>query len=351
MTQRPEFAASPRPEGAVSVRVIRNLLHTVEQAGVPQIKLLHAAQIDPEQLGTAEARLPRELVYRLCELAVEVTGDPAFGLHWAERLDASAFPPISHLVHHVATLRMAFETLERYQSLVSDNLGFALTEQDGLATVLCSSLPKESLVTQRFVTEMVLVGLFRLVRLFNPRATIQLVSFAYGAPTYRADYERVFGSAARFDQPFTGIVFDAKLLSSVSPYEDAELLAALRALGERRVMHMSESAPYAVRVRDVLVQHNAPHSVEMSKVARALGVSERSLRRRLAEEGKPFNVIADEACALVLKRLFLDQRRTIQEAAFDMGFSSTTAFHRAFKRWTSMTPSAFRKEQRPLSRR
>lgn len=337
--------ASPSPNGSVSVRVVRGLLHTVELAGVSQLKLLSAAKLDPEQLDSAEARLPRWLVYRLCELAIELTGDPALGLHWGERLESSALPPISHLVNHASTLRQAFELLAQFQQLLSDHLGYELLEREGKVTARCLSLPAESPLTQRFVAEMTMIGLLRLVQLFNPRAQIERVSFAYPAPAYAKEYTRVFEHAERFDQPFTGMSFDSALMNTQSPYKDDDLQDVLRSVVERRVLQITAGTPYALRVRDVLVQEKSPHQTDMSTVAQTLGLSARSLRRRLADEGTTYNAILNDACAIVAKRLLLDSRSTIQEAGYAMGFSDTTAFHRAFKRWTGMTPTAFRQHE------
>jgi AraC-like DNA-binding protein len=87
----------------------------------------------------------------------------------------------------------------------------------------------------------------------------------------------------------------------------------------------------------------------MKSAAHKLGVSVRSLRRRLASEGKSYKAIEKEALVIVAKRLLGDEQRTIQETACAMGFANTTTFHRAFKCWTGTTPSAY--QQRGSSTR
>lgn len=99
---------------------------------------------------------------------------------------------------------------------------------------------------------------------------------------------------------------------------------------------------YADRVRELLLENGAQTRIDMNAVARSLGLSARSLRRRLCDEGISYNSIAEGALATLAKQLLADQARSIQETAYTMGFSDPSAFYRAFKRWTGTTPKTFR---------
>ena len=91
-----------------------------------------------------------------------------------------------------------------------------------------------------------------------------------------------------------------------------------------------------------LLQQRMPGRVAMECVASSLKLSVRTLHRRLAHEGRTYRALANEASAIIAKRLLVDERCTIQEVASLMGFSDATSFHRAFKRWTGTTPNTFR---------
>ena len=333
--------ARTTPEPMVSALVVRGLLEAVERAGLARERLLSAARLDPAQLDLIDARLSRAAVHKLIALALELTNDSALGLHWAERVDEGSFVPLSNVMAHSATLRKAFEALGQLHRMLTDHPSFQLVERQDKATVRIH-LSATSLAVQRFSAEMAVSGFYRILRHVSADARPELVSFEYAAPAYHDEYVRLFEGAALFRQPFTGIVFDRALLDMPALRKDDEVHEALRALAERRLQRMTRTTPYAVQVREFLVRERRGQRTHMSAVARALHLSVRSLRRRLDAERKPYNDIVNEALAVVAKDLLRDQRRSIQETAYELGFTSFSAFHRAFRRSTGTTPRAFR---------
>lgn len=132
----------------------------------------------------------------------------------------------------------------------------------------------------RFTSEVLVAGMLNLVRRFSARAAPIAVRFAYSAPHPRAEYERVFGETVDFDQPVTEIVFERSLLDVTSPHGDMDMHAALETVAERRLQRLPRNSSHAVKVREYLLEQ-APKRASMNKVARALGLSSRSLRRQL----------------------------------------------------------------------
>lgn len=321
---------------------MQGLAGAVERAGCSRVEFLRAAGIEAEQIDAAEVRLARSELARICEIAMELIGDPALGLHWAEKLAGMTFNPISCLMAHAASLRQALESLSRFQRLLSDEVSYEFHERADKATLRYVHVADESLRAQRFAAEMTVASFFRIIRARGARP--EQVSFEYDAPAYHHEYTRIF-EQVRFEQSFTGFVFDRALLDAPSPHRDEDMHETLRMLAERRMSRLAHDAPYALRARELLVQLGRPARIDMATVARSLGLSVRSLRRQLASEGKSYNDVENDARADVAKHLLRDKQRTIQETAFEMGFSDTRAFHRAFKRWTGTTPNAYRQNR------
>lgn len=313
---------------------------------MPRAQLLQWAQLCPERLAYADARVTQTEAYRICELAVDMTADPALGLHLGETLIGCALNPVADLIAHSATLREGFDALSRFHPMLSDHPSFEVCEQDDQVTVRCMPFSSASQRVQRLASEILVAGLFRLIRSFDIDARLERASFRYAAPSYSVEYARAFQHVACFEQPFTGIVFDRALMDSVSPLKDQDVHDGLRAVAERHLLR-TQRATIALRVRELLLQQRAGIRPDMSTVARALGLSARSLRRRLAAEGISYSAVANDALVMVAKHFLVDEQRSIQETAYEMGFSDRGAFHRAFKTWTGTTPRAFRTSVRP----
>jgi AraC-like DNA-binding protein len=328
-------------DASISLLVVRGLVEAAEQVGVSRDELLRSADLDPSELDHPETCVPRSVVYLLCERALELTGDPAFGLHWCERLCGTAFNPVSHLAAHAATLRQGFESLHRFHRLLHDEPSFRVYEHGDKVTVHCLGLSGASPRMQRVASEMLVLGFIRLIRSFAPQARIDHVSFEYSSPEYGAEYNRVLELVPEFGQPHTRIVFDRALMNVTSLHKDEDVHEALRAIAERRILRLSQHTPFTLRVRDLLVEQG-PMQPDMDRVAHALGLSKRSLRRRLVSEGGSYKAIMKEALAIVAKRYLREKRLTIQETAYEMGFADSSTFHRAFKRWTGNTPGSYR---------
>lgn len=327
------------------MHVVRVLIDVLGRAGIARERLLPLTGLSEAQLGAADARLPYADMLRITEAALQLSGDPAFGLHWAEALSVDTFSPTTYLVTNAATLGEGITSLLEFSKLLSDQSHLSVEYHDDEVRLLSRPMCGASPLLQRMAAELAVTAFIRIVRTFCPTFRPQRVCFEYPAPSYRDAYARVFEDAAQFEQPFTGLPFDRALLSARAPYRDQGVHDALRALAQRR-MSAREGSPYAPRVRDLLIERGRVGGPAMIEVATKLGLSVHALRRRLAAEATSFAALEHEAFALLVKRHLLDDQHTIQEAAYELGFSGTASFHRAFKRALGVTPQTYVQGQR-----
>jgi AraC-like DNA-binding protein len=318
------------------------VLECVEGHGVDRRALLRAAEFDPARLDDIDARMTSDEYDRLHTAALTLTRHQALGLQMGENVSAAAFDVFGDLALHAPTLRAAVDVFERFQGLVVDGPGCKLYEQ-GNAAIFRYDFPRGPLACNRLRAEFAMAGVLRLIRRFAPGGPpVRAVFFEHARPEYDREYARVFGGAERFEHEFTGIELDRDVLDHQTRPPHAELYSVLESLACRKLTRAMREPGHAARVKDYLTAHALGAIPHMSQVARALGVSTRSLRRRLAEEDVSYTELLDEARATAAKRLLEDPRRSIYETAYAMGFSDATAFHRAFKRWTGLTPTQYR---------
>jgi AraC-like DNA-binding protein len=342
MTQDANRAIAKR-DSSVSIRVVQGLVDAVVAAGVERNTFLAAIGISRTMLENEDARLARGAALQMCELALELTRDPALGLHWGESSSESTFAPLSPLIAHSVNLGAGLQTLSEYHLLIADEATYELSQAGDCMTLrLGGALLGSSVRLCRFVVEMEAVGLYRLLRMFGAEVRPREVSFAYPAPSYRTEYARIFRGIERFGEQNNSITFSRSLLNAAPPHRDAEVHRALQAIAARRVLRLTKRMPCALLLREQLVKLGPCIRYDMNQAAQALGLSVRSLRRRLSAEGESFHSVANEAAGILAKRLLTVKHKSIQEVAFDMCFADASGFHRAFKRWTGLTPREYR---------
>jgi AraC-like DNA-binding protein len=325
----------------LSVLFVHALTEALERSGVPRDRFFKAAPIDRAALEHPDFRMDRATFDALLDVALSLTGDEAFGLRMGDMVTSGNYNLTPHLAAHASTLRDAIGTLQRFHQLLSDRPFWRFVESGRTASLRYEAGPGSS-PARRFRAELTMTAFHKMLKYFAPRARPRVTAFDYPPPRYRAEYARLFEGTERFGRDFIGVVFDRRLLGDLQANRDEELHTAIVSRAERRVSQLANGSGYVERVRRHILDGGKPDRHDMETVARGLGLSARSLRRRLAEEGTSFREVVDAALGELAKRLVSEADGPIEAAAYAMGFSHPSAFHRAFKRWTGATPGASR---------
>jgi AraC-like DNA-binding protein len=330
---------------SVSTVMVRVIVDAVERAGVGREELLRSLKIDPARLAAADGRFELEEFAALQVHAMDRTRDEALGLHIMEHTPDSAFDLVGHLVSHAPTLREAFGLCAQFQRLLIEDSHITLRET-GTSAALQYHFTRSLERADRMLAELVVAGFLRLVRVFGGAGvTPHVAAFEHPRPGHHREYARFFGDAARFSQPITALTFDRAVLDRAQLHQHPELYALLRTQAERALERVANGLGPADQVKRYLLARPPARIPDISTAARDLGLSARSLRRRLAEERTSYRELVRTVLEASAGHMLRDPGRSIQETAFALGFSNVGAFHRAFKRWTGMTPSQYRERR------
>jgi AraC-like DNA-binding protein len=327
---------------SLSAVLLRVIVDAAERAGVDRGALLAAAGIDEERLSQAHHRFELAELVAIETHALDLTGDEALGLRIGEHVSESSMDLVAHVVSHATTLRQALELCSQFQRLALDDCRVTTSERDALATIRYE-FARTTERADRMHAEFVVGGLSRLVRTFlTVPPSVFSVSFEHARPAYAAEYTRLFGPAVRFGERATAIVFDRDRLDRPQLHQHPQLLSVLRAEAERALARLTAGERPSDQVRQYLAARPPARIPDAATAAKELGISERSLRRRLAAEKTSYRALVRATLEASAGHMLRDPNRSIQETAHALGFSDAGAFHRAFKRWTGRTPKQYR---------
>jgi len=327
----------------VSIHLVRALALAVERAGVPRGEYLERADLTEAHLLDSVARFAMPDFGKLQALALDLSRDEALGLHLAEHVTEAAFDVVGHLVSHAPTLREAVNVISQFGSLVLSDFALELSERVDVAG-LTYRFPRLSARQDRMHAEFIMAGMVRLMREFVGRqAEPHSVHFEHPAPAYRCEYTRIFGGKECFSRPETSVYFPRAWLDAQQMHKNEHLSALLRAEARRVLETAGSTETFTERVARYLRAHPKWRIPGMDDAARHLGTSVRSLRRRLTEEGVSYRQLVNAALQDTASELLRDPQLSVTDAALASGYSEVTAFHRAFKRWTGVTPKQFRR--------
>jgi AraC-like DNA-binding protein len=168
------------------------------------------------------------------------------------------------------------------------------------------------------------------------------IAFGHAAPRDVSVHQELLGRAPEFEASFDGFEAEVAWLAEPVRNVNTKLRAYFERQCERAREAFSSDPAFTALVRQQLAARMEGGTLSMAEVARSLGTSQRSLHRRLSDEGTSFNDLLDE-----VRRQFAEQylgrpRLAISEVAYLVGFNDPSAFFKAFRRWTGVTPSEFR---------
>lgn len=314
------------------------LVRALDAQGLDGAALARAAGIDPATLRDVEARVPREALTRLWRRAVEATGDPCFGLTAARYAAPTSFHALGYAVMASTTLHEALERIIRYRRLIGDVVRLDLQpagDCDRFVIDVSASpgaVPVEAV--DAFAATLVRQArLLRTDRDFNPTA----VSLQRPEPADVAPFHRLFRAPIAFSQPLNWLEFRRTDLEARLPAANAEL-ARQNDQAVLRYLARLDTAAVSSRVQHALLEMLPSGAPTKQSVARRLAMSPRNLQRHLADEGTSFKTLLNESRATLACHYIAQGGITVTEIAFVLGFADVSAFSRAFKRWTGLSP-------------
>jgi len=320
--------------------------------GADRRALVARSHIRPDDLGEQDNRVPLSSYVALMEAGVESCGEPALALLFGE---ASRLQDISI----VGLIGEASETTEEARRQTNRYARLMLDEDDGRVSEHLELVREGGGVWLKYTSHLYadnppltesafarsICGgreLFGATHDFAKWPYPKAIHFTHEEPSYRAEYDRVFGVPLVFGSHMNALLMDEEFLSIRLPRANRYVFGVLSAHAEALLKSLEGSKSTRGRVESLLMPVLHTGEAGMDVIAGKMGLSRPTLFRRLKAEGVTFEKVLDELRHKLALHYLSGKKVSVNETAYLVGFSDPAAFSRAFKRWTGSCPRTMR---------
>lgn len=342
----------PRPRvrlGDLSVGFVQPLAQTLGQLGHDPAALLRRYGLDSARLAEPGARLSIPRYMHLGHAAIELSDEPALGLHMGRRSRLAQAGLAGVTAAQAPTLGEAARTLLHFEPLYAANYrgqSSFLADSQGAWLRFYSISPYNAY--NRFVVDSLLAGwLAQLSDLVGTPVRAERLEIEFEAPAYAGQYQTLCNSTVQFAAPTNQLRLSNASLALLNPHHCPSTWHHLLQLCEAELAQRTRVRSLGERITHLLGPLlSGGREPDLEEVAQHLQLPTWTLRRKLADEGTRFRSLLNDTRRDLAETYIRDTELAFGEIAYLLGFASAEAFQRAFKRWTGLTPGEFRRSQR-----
>ncbi|MEM7449849.1 MAG: AraC family transcriptional regulator [Pseudomonadota bacterium] len=318
----------------------RMMVRALATYGVDGAALLEDAGLVVPESGAADERLRSVAMQQVWRRAVEVTGDEAFGITFAEQLHPASLLGLGFTCSVSNTLRDAFARLVRYYRVIASAGEVVLEDaDDGLR--LAYRIPGARGAAAPASLDAALALYVQLARLTQAGELAPArVELQREAPNDAIRFDAFFRCPIRYDQEENALIFDRESLERPLPMANPDLA---RASDQVIIDYLRrhEVGDTLGQVRAAIIDWLPAGAPSQAAIAKALNTSSRTLQRKLSASGVTFSGLLEDVRCELAQQYLGAPGRSVSDVAYLLGFSEPGNFSRSFKRWTGQTPVAF----------
>jgi AraC-like DNA-binding protein len=327
------------------------MLEVMQEQGVSAASILKNTGLEPADLAVESALVSFLQALKFVRNLLRHSSRADIGLHIGDRYHVSTYGVLGYAMMSCATWADALAIGRRFHQVASSlaNIDLYIDEQRNTLSYIATPFYPELTDIEPFIVEKLFAGLIAASRSVLPEpAYPSRVSFTYSEPRYAAAYRAIFPCPIEFGARENRFEMDMVRLQQPLPAANEVCAAMGRRMCEEHLGQYERTDDSVHRrVTDLLL--SSPHGMpRMEAVADALHMSSRTLRRLLLVEGTTFQDICDELRHDLSKQYLRGSQLSLDEIAHLVGFTESTNFRRAFKRWQGLPPAQYRRQQQAL---
>lgn len=335
----PNTRQEPR-QASVSASLTHAVLHAANRLGLDRQALLAGCGLQERHLSDPDARVPFSVQEQLWQQLHESLGHPEPGLLLGRNLSAGPFSVLSYLLQSSATLGDALNAALRYQRLGGEGGELQMEEKGDALLLLYRPLHPDHPVTRTRVLAMMTCWVQMTAPLLDESPWCG-AHLRHRQPAHVELYHQAFACPLHFDADDYALAIPSSLRDRPLVQANPPLQQLLRQHAETLLARLP-SASLSARVVGLLGEQLAHGEPNRAELARTLHLSDRTLQRRLADEGCSYQQLLTDTRRQLAEQHLGSGALPAAEIALLLGYSEPSVFFRAFRQWTGLTPGEYR---------
>lgn len=331
---------------SVSVHYLNIIANTLSRMGYPN----HDIESRTEGLSEDDYyfnRVPVEVLFDIWQQAEQGSQDPMIALHVGERIHPMDYGLLGQLMMNCSNIEEALQRILSVEFVLNNAFASQVILEDDKAInrIFCHQYGPEQMrhVAEQDISALINIGVFIMNRDYTQENRPLEVHFRHAPQGPVSEYERALRCPVKFNQEYNQVIFPQSILQTrtynPSPRIAGLLQAELKSLLDRIEAHDS----LAMRMWRYFQTQPADNQPDIERTANHFNLTARTLQRHLKHEGTSFQDEIKHYKAMLAKSLLDVNNSPISQVAFQLGFNDSSAFHKAFKRWTGITPGEYQR--------
>jgi AraC-like DNA-binding protein len=330
-----------RTNHSIPATHVLHLVEVVARWGVSPEELLDGVDLDVKRLEEPLQRVSIPMLEKVAERARALTKEPALGVYLGMQMRVSAHGYLGFAAMTSSTLREALEIALRFAPTRTSALALRLhTDGD-----VCSLVIDERVslgAAREIIILALIVGIDHIASALTGKQLDGSADVTFARPANFDRFDPISRGRLRFEQPANQLVFPASALDQPIVLADPVARRLAQEQCERELDAIGNQGNLAARVR-ALVPKREGGFYSLEEMATLVGMSPRTLKRKLSEQGTAFSELLEQQQRERALMLLRSRNLSLEEVAERVGYSDVANFTRAFRRWTGLTPGAYRR--------
>jgi len=327
----------------LTASILPGLVAIANRSSLSVDVLLEKAGLTQEQINDPKSQLSLAQFDNVLEVMKDASKDPALGLHHGLTLQLNSLQILGTLLATSSTLKQVFDHYSRYKDLVSPHIAFAL-EQHGQETHICY-IDRIENSNKAIYSEIAMTSLLSIARSLSNKDlfAINAAHFRHPEPSYIEEYKRIFKAPLYFSSKQTKFIVNTKVLEQPLLGALPEANRKIEMDARAQLLQLHQSQKVSRQIINYLEENLGQSTISIQDVADHLKMTPRTLQRRLRDEDTSYVLLREKVRFRFAQNYLKDDSMNMDSIAALLGFSESTNFYHAFKRWSGVSPGEFRK--------